>query len=121
MYATKKKKVLLGLNWYRNAHFRQLSKVKNTFTLLAINELRKYRKTFTLAHIEYRIYLKRKGTDGGNVRSVIEKFFLDSLVKSRLIKDDSVDFVISDNSEYFYDKSNPRVEITIYEKQDGKK
>ena len=64
-------------------------------------------------HVHYNIYLKRKGSDGGNVRSVIEKFALDGIIQAGMIKDDTADIIVSDSSNYYYDKTNPRCEIKI--------
>ncbi len=61
--------------------------------------------------------MARTGTDGHNIRSVIEKFFLDGLVECGAIKDDSTPkFVVGDyGTSYYMDKDNPRIEITIEE------
>lgn len=107
----KDKVILVGMNWYRNAYFRESNDVKAHYHNLVAESVgdQKYSKI----SIEYKIYLQRKGTDGQNIRAVIEKFFLDGLVKCKAIKDDSANYVIGDSSQYFYDKENPRVEIEI--------
>lgn len=105
---------VLGMNWYRNAHFQVLNKVKAEYNTLIISELTKYEITpFHKVHIHYKIYCKNNKTDGGNVRSVIEKFVLDALIKSNLLKDDCIKYIMSDSSEYFVDKNKPRCEIII--------
>lgn len=63
--------------------------------------------------VKYTVHVLRMGTDGPNVRSVIEKFFLDGLVDCGAIPDDNFAYVIGDSSEYYQDKKNPRIEITI--------
>lgn len=110
---TKKKKVLVGLNWYRNAHFQVLNNAKKRYGWLIKPQMMSGFKFTKKVHIHYDIYLKRKGSDGGNVRSIIEKFVLDAFVKNGLIKDDNFEIVISDSACYYHDKDNPRAEITI--------
>ena len=112
---TKKKKVLVAMNWLRNAHFMVSNNVKRGYLSVVKAQVTPSTKMFRKCHIHYTIYLKRKGTDGGNVRSVIEKFVLDALVKCKVIEDDTFDIVVSDSSEYHLDRNNPRAEITIKE------
>ena len=112
---TKKKKVLVAMNWLRNAHFIVSNNVKKGYLSEIKAQVTPSIKKFRKCHIHYVVYLKRKGTDGGNVRSVIEKFVLDAFVKCNIIPDDTFDIVVSDSSEYFLDKDNPRAEITIKE------
>ena len=112
---TKKKRVLIGLNWYRNAHFQILNKVKKGYLMEIKSQMGNTTKKFRKCHISYVLYLKRKGTDGGNVRSVIEKFVLDAIVKCGVLEDDNFDIVVSDDSKYYLDRNNPRCEITITE------
>lgn len=108
---------LINMNWYRNEHYQILNKVKINYHSFVYNQLPKNTLQLkTPLHIHYKIYIKRKGTDGGNIRSVIEKFVLDALVQYKLIKDDTIDFIQSDSAEYFYDKNNPRCEIFLLEK-----
>jgi len=113
-YKTKKSKTfLVGLNWYRNAHHRFSNIVKIHYHELVLQAIgdNKFKKIKLL----YRVYVGRKNIDGSNIRSVIEKFFLDGLVESGAIQDDSIEYVVGDSSEYYIDKENPRIEITIIE------
>jgi len=65
--------------------------------------------------IVFRYYLKRR-SDVGNVNSVVEKFFLDSLVTLGRIPDDDINYVLGGNYPFAgYDTKNPRCEITILE------
>jgi hypothetical protein len=111
---TKKKTVLVGLNWYRNCHFMALNKAKKDYYGYILSNDCKVRLNPPIS-ISFAIYLKRKGSDGGNVRSVIEKFVLDAFVRCKIIPDDTFDIVISDSSEYYLDRKNPRAEITVRE------
>jgi hypothetical protein len=106
---------LVAMNWYRNAHFVAQNNIKHHYKRIIFEQLNKIAKEkFNKVKIGYTIYLKRKGTDGGNVRSVIEKFVLDALVEYGLLIDDTIDYVIGDQSNYYYDKENPRCEIEIF-------
>ncbi len=111
---TKKKTVLVGMNWYRNCHFMALNKAKKDYYGYILSNNCKVRLNAPI-QIQFCVYLKRKGSDGGNVRSVIEKFVLDGLVKCNIIPDDTFDIVVSDSSQYLLDRDNPRCEIIIKE------
>jgi len=106
------KVILVGMNEYRNLYYGTSNDIKTHYHNLVKEQIgnQKYSKIF----IQYRVYMKRKGTDGQNIRAVIEKFFLDGLVKCGAIKDDNFDYVVGDESYYFQDKENPRIEIEIH-------
>lgn len=70
---------------------------------------------FNKIKLIYRVYAARNGTDGHNIRAVIEKFFMDGLVECGAIKDDSIAYVLGDTSEYYIDRDNPRIDIEIIE------
>jgi len=111
---TKKKTVLVGMNWYRNCHFMALNKAKKDYYGIILSQGQR-KPLKSPIHIEYKVFLKRRGSDGGNVRAVIEKFVLDALVKCNVIEDDTSNIVVSDTSKYFLDKDKPRTEITVRE------
>ena len=111
-YKTKKSKTfLVGLNWYRNAHYLVSNKVKQYYHELVAKQIKKER--FDKIKLHYKVYAQRNGTDGHNIRAVLEKFFMDGLVESGAIKDDDISHVLGDTSEYFIDKESPRIEIEI--------
>ena len=114
---TKSKRVLVGLNWYRNAHYFILNKAKKYFHNLVEEACAGQQPFDGKVRVEYKIYLKNKLSDGGNVRSVIEKFALDGLVSAWMIKQDRAVIVSEDGSEYGFDKENPRAEITIIDNE----
>jgi len=88
-FKTKKPKTfLLGLNWYRNSKF-------------------------TKIRIIYKVYAGRNGTDGHNIRAVMEKFICDGLVECGALPDDSIEYLRGDESYYFISKENPRIEVEI--------
>jgi hypothetical protein len=110
---SKKKQVMVGLNWFRNAHFMVTNNCKRYYSKLINEQHVALDKIKGKVHVHYNIYLKRKGSDGGNVRSVIEKFVLDGIVKAGIITDDNANVVVSDSANYYFDKNNPRAEITL--------
>jgi len=107
------KTFLVGMNWYRNAHYFLTNKVKAKYHDLvreAVGDMK-----FTKVRMTYKIFIERKGTDGHNIRSVIEKFVLDGLVECGALPNDDVSVVVGDNSEYGLGKGTARAEITITE------
>lgn len=114
-YKTKKDKtILIWMNWLRNAHYMLSNKIKKHYHHLVAEQVKNTR--YTQITIEYKVFIKRKNTDYHNIRSVIEKFFLDALVENWNIKDDSFDYVKWDSCEVFIDKEDPRIEILIINK-----
>ena len=113
---SKKKTVLMGLNWYRNTHYVVNNNAKKFILEIVKDFIEGEPMPDGLIHVHYKIYLKRKGSDGGNVRSVVEKYVLDAVKSAGYIKDDVADIIVSDSSEYFYDKKYPRAEITFFKK-----
>ena len=108
------KTVLVGMNNYRNWHFHDSNDIKAHYHQVVKDAVKG--KKFNKIRVKYDIYIKRNGTDGHNIRSIIEKFFLDGLVSAGAIEDDCTpQYVVSDSTEYFMDKENPRAEISIYE------
>jgi hypothetical protein len=115
---TKKKTILAGLNWYRNIHYQTNNKIKQFYSSLIEDTIEGEPILDGEIHVHYKIYLKRKGSDGGNIRSVIEKYALDGIKKAEYIIDDHAGIITSDSSEYHYDKEYPRAEITLTKKID---
>ena len=113
---SKKKVSLMGLNWYRNAHYQVLDKSKKEYLSLVDLDIDGDPIMDGTIHVHFKIFLKRKGSDGGNIRSVIEKFVLDAVKKLGYIVDDHAEIIVSDSSEYHFDKDFPRAEITFTRK-----
>ena len=112
----KSKTFLVGFNWARNCHHFTLNKVKHHYHDLVLKSKLEQNIVVNSKRIKvhYKIYTKRT-TDGGNIRSIIEKFVLDGLVEHGIIKDDNVTIVIGDSAEYYAVKENFRAEIYIEE------
>lgn len=109
----KTKTFLVGLNWYRNAHFYESNEVKEYYHWLVRSQVKKQR--FTKIKLKYTLYCKRNNVDGTNVRSVVEKFILDGLVECGVIPNDTIEYVMGDSAEYFKDVDNPRCDVEIIE------
>lgn len=107
------KTFLVGLNWYRNAHHMLSNKVKEHYHQLVKEQVRdiKFKKVW----ISYHVFAGRNGTDGHNVRAVMEKFICDGLVSAGVIEDDSIEFLKGDESYYSIDKDNPRIVVFVEE------
>tara|TARA_R110000851_G_scaffold111570_1_gene235089 strand:+ start:2986 stop:3390 length:405 start_codon:yes stop_codon:yes gene_type:complete len=110
---------LVGLNWYRNAHFTELSTVKNHYNDL----IEKYISDWDFKingryGVIYKVYYKNPSCDAMNIISVIDKFAMDALQKLGITKEDNVKHYIKtfcDKPEQ--DRENPRIEILIKEIQ----
>ena len=114
-YKTKKdKQILVWLNFYRNAHYMLSNKIKKHYHQLVAEQVKNTK--YTQITLKYKVFIKRKNTDYHNIRSIVEKFFLDALVENWNIKDDSFDYVKGDECEVFLDKEDPRIEILINNK-----
>lgn len=78
-----------------------------------VNKLPSYDNPIT---IQYKYWLKRKGSDLNNVHSVISKFFPDCLVELWKLEDDRCEYIVDSRETFmWYDKDNPRAEITVSE------
>lgn len=62
--------------------------------------------------VAYQWYLKDRRKDLDNV-SFAKKFINDGLVAAKVLKDDSQKYIAGFSDEFFIDKENPRVEVTI--------
>ena len=114
---SKKKKVLVSLNWYRNAHYGIKDKVKKQYHEIVYEQLRGARKPFDKRiGVKYQLWYKRGDCDLMNVVSVLDKFLLDALVQAGMIKDDNVNKYISCHAEVGgKDSKNPRLICIIEE------
>lgn len=97
-----------------------MAKVKKEYGELAQKAVKGARRFSGGVDITFRVFVKNRRTDGGNVRSIVEKFSLDGMVKGKLFKDDRIEFIRHDEAFYDIDKDNPRVEIEIKSKKHKK-
>lgn len=74
------KKILLGMNWYRNAHWIELNNVKDLYTKLMLPVIPDIQLKVPI-QVVFKYWLKNKSQDLNNIHSVITKFFFDALVK----------------------------------------
>lgn len=118
------KNYLMGLNWYAkacNVHNGSsvASRTKKVFGEMVERyapqikaQLPKgFDKHTSGYHVHYDIYLGRDGSDGHNVRSLIEKFLLDALEDNGLIDNDR--YVWSTSTKVYLDRKNPRADVVV--------
>lgn len=112
---TKKKKVLTGMSWYRNAHYHTQNKWKLDFHELIEQQIVST-KIKSPYKTELNIFYKNPTCDASNISALMEKVSLDSLQKLNITDSDSVKHHIGSSWNVVQqDKDNPRCEIVIYE------
>jgi hypothetical protein len=110
----KGKNTLMGLNWYRNAHYHVLNKIKKLYSEEIFLKLRRNRKVFERYCVEYHLYHQNSSCDLMNVVSVIDKFFQDALQELKIVSNDNVKHCCNVSSRVIeQDKINPRIEIIV--------
>jgi len=112
---SKKKKFILNLNNFRNAHFRTLSKAKNDYTDVVSKLAPKIDYTILKCEIEY-VY--HHGTarsyDLSNPCSIIDKFACDGLTHIGYWKDDNHSTIVKIKyTDSELDRENPRCDMII--------
>lgn len=68
--------------------------------------------------IAFRFYEPNSRRDIDNVAGWGHKCILDALVKSEIIENDGWKQIRSISDEFYIDKNNPRIEVTIKERTD---
>lgn len=113
----KTKSVLIGLNWYRNAHYQTENKMKHKYHELVKTRLDGVKHSLKgFIKVRYKLYYKNSQSDLMNVISIIDKYFLDALQEIGIIENDNVKHYTKCEIEVAgEDKENPRVEITVEE------
>lgn len=121
---SKKKKFILNLNNFRNAHFRTLSKAKNDYSDIIRSIAPKINYTITRCEIEY-VY--HHGTarsyDVSNPCSILDKFACDGLTHIKYWKDDDHTTIVKVTyTDGELDRDNPRCDmiITVLKKKSKK-
>jgi Holliday junction resolvase RusA-like endonuclease len=114
-YKTKKnKKVLVGMNNYRNWHYHLSNEIKTYYTDLIFKQLNSTDIRFNKYKIEAYLYYKNQQSDLDNSCSVLLKFLNDALQKLNIVKNDNVKYL--ESVLYLVvgkDVNNPRVEFII--------
>lgn len=105
----------LNLNAYRNWHHSISNDAKQRYTEAMVSQMDGVVFSEKI-HIIYQLYVgDKRARDKGNVLSIIQKFFLDSLVHYGCIPDDRDVYI---GREIFeepkYDKGRARVEIMVF-------
>jgi len=65
--------------------------------------------------LKYDFYEPNKRRDLDNISSFAMKVIQDSLVKTNVLKDDGWDEILGFTTQFYLDKKNPRIEVTITE------
>ena len=65
--------------------------------------------------LSYRYYEPNRKRDLDNISAFAHKVIQDALVKSQVIKNDGWKEIVGFSDEFFLDKENPRIEVTIEE------
>tara|TARA_R100001143_G_C3324421_1_gene116363 strand:- start:285 stop:671 length:387 start_codon:yes stop_codon:yes gene_type:complete len=115
VYYSKKKKFILNLNNYRNAHYRVLSISKRLYSENLVPRLKGFDRFTEPVSLTYTYYARsNRRLDISNPCSIIDKFTCDALVKAEILEDDSFRQI----KEVVYkfggvEKDNPRCELVI--------
>ena len=115
VYYSKKKKFILNLNNYRNAHYRVLSISKSLYSDNLVPRLKVFDRFTEPVSLTYTYYARsNRRLDISNPCSIIDKFACDALVKAEILEDDSFKQI----KEVVYkfggvEKDNPRCELVI--------
>ena len=117
-FQLKNKKILVGLSWYRNAHYFESNNVKSYYHNFVELLLKGNTKKFDKYTIEYTYFYKNRLSDTNNVVTVIDKFLQDALILCSVVKKDNVICSVGTKiNSSILDKENPRIEVIIREVQ----
>lgn len=106
---------LVGMNWYRNAHFYAKAAWKQEFTELISKQVEGAQISSPYG-TRMELHYRNTSCDAGNVTALSEKVTLDALQSAQVTVGDSVKHHIK--SEWTIagqDKADPRCEIVVYE------
>ena len=112
------KTILVGMNWYRNAHYQESNEVKkhyhNLIKLKTHNQ--KPKEIISKYQVSYRLFYKNPATDMMNVVACIDKFMNDGLIKAGVVIDDNVGVYRKVTAEVgWQDRDTPRIEVEVKE------
>jgi hypothetical protein len=112
------KTVLVGMNWYRNAHFHAQNAMKKHFHELVSTQVGNKNPQVGKFNLAIEIYYKNSNCDGANIAALIEKFVLDALQEEKVIINDNVQYHKGSSWKVVdQDKDNPRCLISIIEQE----
>ena len=112
-WTTSSKTILLGLNWYRNAHYHLQNKFKQEFTELVQKQAPSAAISGPFS-LTAELYYKNPTCDPSNIIPIIEKAVLDALQISGTIQQDNVLHHLGTSwTVAGQDKLNPRCIITV--------
>lgn len=116
-FQSKKKKVLVGMNAYRNWHYQVSAKFKRDFSELVTEQVSSDYVPITGPYtLHIKLYYKNSNCDGSNVIALIEKVFLDALITAGVVVNDTVQLHKGTTWEVVQqDKTSPRCELTVKE------
>lgn len=111
---TPKKRLALNLNGYRNWHHRDQHKTKLMFDDI-VRPLLSHIPRQEKVHLHYVLYVAtNQRCDLMNVIAVVDKYFSDTLSKTKAIDDDHTGIIVSTSAAFGgVDRPNPRVSVTI--------
>lgn len=64
-------------------------------------------------NILYQFYCKNKKKDKSNISATAKKFIEDGLVTARVLTNDGWNDISGDQTEWYIDSEDPRIEVTI--------
>jgi len=107
---------ILNLNTYRNTHFQILNQAKSLYKELMQAQIDALPCMSKIA-VRFVMYPGSKRlTDTPNVCAIHDKFFMDALVESSKLPEDTYEHYVETGYKFgAIDKCNPRVDIEIYE------
>ncbi len=108
----KTERIPINLNWYRNAHYREASKVKKEFAFAVCDQLIGV-EIETPVQVTYKVFKpSNRKLDKMNVASIASKFLLDALSDFGVWDDDNDDNVKTETIlPTELDRENPRIEV----------
>ena len=111
---TKKKRVPINLNWYRNAHYMESNEVKRLYKELIAPQVEGIRLKTPVSCTVQIFKPTRRILDKHNVDSITRKFLFDALTELGVWEDDNDEFIkIEKTLPTIHDKGNERVEVTF--------
>lgn len=108
------RKFSVDLNAFRSAHHRTYTEAKRAYSKHMKDQLEGFDMITGNIHVHYDYYAQsvteKRAPDLDNFCGAAKKFFQDAMVNHKLLKDDNVNFIVSNSEKYCgIDKGNPRI------------